>query len=62
MEETREMRDKIPIPPALETSAARVPLEVPSMGALRMMGACACGNQVLSLLRAWEDIVAMTVI
>jgi hypothetical protein len=39
------------MPPALETSAARVPLEVPSMGALMMMGCLACGNQVESLER-----------
>jgi len=39
-----------PIPPALETSAARVPLEVPSIGALMMMGCWACGKRVLSLL------------
>jgi hypothetical protein len=39
------------MPPALETSAARVPLEVPSMGGLMMMGFWVCGNHVLSLLR-----------
>jgi hypothetical protein len=39
------------MPPALETSAARVPLEVPSIGALMIMGCWACGNQVASLLR-----------
>jgi len=37
------------MPPALETAAARVPLEVPSIGALMMMGCWACGNQVISL-------------
>ena len=38
------------MPPALETSAARVPLEVPSIGALMMMGCWACGKAVVSLL------------
>lgn len=42
---------ELPMPPALETSAASVALEVPSIGALMMMGCCACGNQVVSFLR-----------
>lgn len=39
------------MPPALETSAASVPLEVPSIGALMMMGFKAWGNHELSVLR-----------
>ena len=48
-EELRGSKDS-PMPPALETSAARVPLEVPSIGALMMMGCWASGKRVVSLL------------
>jgi hypothetical protein len=43
----------IPMPPARETSAARVALEVPSIGALMMTGCWACGNRLVSLLFGW---------
>lgn len=33
-----------PIPPALDTSAARVPLEIPNIGALTIIGFWAWGN------------------
>jgi hypothetical protein len=49
-------RETLPMPPALETAAARVPLEVPSMGALMMMGCWACGNQVLSLETIMKEV------
>lgn len=41
-----------PIPPALDTSAAKVPLAMRYMGALMMTGFLVVGNQELSLVRA----------
>jgi hypothetical protein len=42
----------LPSPPALETSAARVPLAVPIMGALMMRGVLAWGKSSLSFIFA----------
>lgn len=44
------------MPPALDTSAARVPLAMRYMGALMMTGFLVVGNQELSWVRAvWAD-------
>ncbi len=51
-----------PRPPALETSAARVPLEAPNIGALTMTGFWVCGNHAFSRLLSFTSFLEWAIL